>query len=180
MCPICGQPRIKSNWRLLKTCGKKPCVYELSASQTRGNKYGNRGGGPGRSTGQVTYSAVHTRARRAISKETGCALLDGTCDGRLELALRPGLPAVSIAFSKDHRNAPYYTGLDTENAYRYLCRSHHSREGGLVRAWALVDGVLTGRDAPWVGELRRELLEAFFGEDVARSESLAQADSPRP
>lgn len=126
-CPVCDRPTIRRGRRALLTCGAAPCSTELRARRVRGNAYGNRGGGPGRSA-TANYRAVHARARRAFRGKP-CDLADGTCRGRIEMALRDGLPAELLRTSPT--GSVYYGGLQTEEGYRPLCRSHHSREGGL-------------------------------------------------
>lgn len=172
MCPVCGNPlglgkaTGSGGRRKLKTCGRKSCAYELKARSTRGNEYGDRGGGPRRTT-TVSYSAVHARARRDLRDVEECSLADDTCNGRLEVALKRDLPPEQLATSCErHGFSLYYTGVDSGAGYRKLCRSHHAREGSLIRAWALVSSALEGRDVVSVDELRSELLVAFFGEDI--------------
>jgi hypothetical protein len=130
-CPVCIQPRVRRFGKQLPTCGGAECAIELRARQVRGNEYGNRGGGPP-ATEAARYSAVHARARRAL-KGMPCALKDGSCAGRLEVALRPDVRADQLrADPGDDRF--YFFGLNVADGYRNLCRSHHAREGGLQAA----------------------------------------------
>ena len=54
---------------------------------------------------------------------------DETCDGRIEAALSPHIPIEDLSLAPS--GALYYAGVNTEEAYRPLCRSHHVREGNL-------------------------------------------------
>lgn len=130
-CPVCSDPcgiSVGRPARWLYTCGRPGCVGETRARKTRGNIYGNTGGGPAR-TPNPSYGAIHARARRTIGQS--CALADATCSGRIEAALRADVPRELITWSP---RGPYYAGLNTEDAYRPLCRSHHAREGTLRAA----------------------------------------------
>jgi hypothetical protein len=49
------------------------------------------------------------------------------------MALRPDFPRPLLTMDPA-TGALFYTGLNTEDAYRPLCRSHHGREGGLMAA----------------------------------------------
>lgn len=133
-CPVCFSFRVRpsKSYRRngLATCGSRACSYELKARKTRGNVYGDRGGGPPATT-DAKYSAVHARARRAL-RGTPCAMADETCAGRLEAALRPDAPAHLLRHDGD--GGMYYFGLDVLEGYRNLCRSHHGREGALRAA----------------------------------------------
>lgn len=144
MCPICEQPRIRRGGRGLLTCGSSECATALRALRTRGRTYDRADypDWPSRArTPNATYGAVHSRARR-IFKGQGCVkVADGTCKGRIEVALRADIPQEALR-REPERNVLYYGGLDTENAYRPLCRSHHSREGALRTALLLVEKVL--------------------------------------
>lgn len=135
-CEICDKPRVRGKrwpYDLLMTCGSKECSYELRARKVRGRKYGNRGGGPGRQD-FATHSAVHARARK-VFKGRPCDLLDDTCSGRIESALRPDFPK-DLLVKDPFGGSMYYPGKNTEDAYRPLCRSHHLREGSLNAASA--------------------------------------------
>jgi hypothetical protein len=52
----------------------------------------------------------------------------------MEVALRADVPPERIRIDEFGRT--YCAGLDTDDAYRPLCRSHHSREGALRAAAA--------------------------------------------
>lgn len=130
MCPVCGEPAIRRRRRVLLTCGKRECATELRARSVRGSSYS--GGRPPRRP-DASYNAVHYRARRALVGQP-CALADESCAGRIEVALRADAPSALLA--RDPEGRTYYTGLDTEIAYRPLCRSHHAREGALRAAAA--------------------------------------------
>lgn len=135
-CGVCGKPCVKGKrwpYELLMTCGNTECSYELRARKVRGRKYGNRGGGPGRQE-FASHSAVHARARRMF-RERSCDLLDDTCSGRIESALRPDFPK-DLLVKDPFGGSTYYPGKNTEDAYRPLCRSHHLREGSLNAASA--------------------------------------------
>lgn len=71
----------------------------------------------------ASYTAVHTRARLALTGE--CAHADSTCKGMLEAALRHGLPDALVRVSR--RGHRYYVGETIEDGYLRLCRSHHRR-----------------------------------------------------
>jgi hypothetical protein len=78
----------------------------------------------------ASYSAVHARARSTFRGQR-CALADNSCKGRIEVALRVDVFADLLVTGP---SGPYYAGLNTEDAYRPLCRSHHGREGALRAA----------------------------------------------
>lgn len=50
----------------------------------------------------------------------------------MEVALRPDVPADRLRVSE--QGLVYCSGVATDDAYRPLCRSHHSREGALRAA----------------------------------------------
>src|ERR1051326_7188677 len=124
-CPACGAPQARRGARVLLTCGSRTCSYELRARRTRGNKYGDTGGGPKPRT-DATYGAVHTRARRALRGEP-CALADHTCRGRIEASLREDAPQEWLRVDPD-TGRPYFSGLAVTDGYQNLCASHHRRE----------------------------------------------------
>jgi hypothetical protein len=119
----------------LKTCGNPSCSYELRARATRGNIYGNRGGGPARKL-IVQYTGAHKRARMVL-KDDPCALSDESCRGRLEVALRADAPKERV-FLDERRGIFYYSGPDQREGYRRLCRSHHAREGSATQVIARI------------------------------------------
>jgi len=131
VCPIgCGRIRaFREDGRYLLTCGESSCVNEMRARKVRGNVYGNTGGGPGRKE-HPSYGAIHSRARRSM-KGQPCTQADDTCAGKIEAALNPRIPIEELSVDPD-TGALYYAKLDTERAYRPLCRSHHVREGNLA------------------------------------------------
>lgn len=81
--------------------------------------------------GTITYALVHKRARNALPME--CALSDGSCHGRLEVAFAHDTPA-------EFRRRSVYGGREMEWSVRVedyfrLCLSHHQRyDKGLLGA----------------------------------------------
>lgn len=137
-CPICGKPRRKKLSRqkgYLVTCGDPQCAYEARAQKTRGNIYGDTGGGPARKM-VVGYTGAHNRARKDLPKGD-CSLADETCKGRLEAALRPDAPREHL-YQDEKTGSMYYSGPDSSEGYRYLCRSHHVREGAAIQVIARI------------------------------------------
>lgn len=124
-CPVCGASRIRRHGRALLTCGDRACGYELRGRRTRGNVYGDTGGGPIPST-DVSYGAVHTRARLAL-RGLPCAMADDTCSGRLEASLREDAPKEWLRVDPD-TGRKFFSGLDARDGYQRLCASHHRRE----------------------------------------------------
>lgn len=132
-CPVCEEPRRKKlsgSLSLLVTCGKSACAGEMRGRKTRGRIYGEREGGPFHRKEVVSYTGAHDRARKTLGKkEKVCSLPDSSCKGRIEAALRPDAPKEYLYEHRDQPGVMYYSGPNPEDGYRYLCRSHHVREG---------------------------------------------------
>lgn len=71
----------------------------------------------------VGYQGVHYRVRTILVQ--ACVRADETCKGRIEAALRHGLPTELLRYDK--RYGTYYIGNPAIDGYTPMCQSHHSR-----------------------------------------------------